>query len=521
MQWVNVFLQTLKWILQVIQEFMYPRQGNKDENHNENDNLKNTKSTIPGPWSLPILGASWLYTSIGPYSHVEYHTSNFDKFKKYGPVVREEVLWNYPLIHLFDAADIDTVLKYKSDTPYRPHNEADVFYRKYRKDLYDNIGMVNENGENWKNLRKHLSPPLTNRKTAQHYASDMNEIADELIDILSTNKQRLEQDTEGLSSLVYRAGLEMMCNVALERRMGFLSSDEAAQNKSDMLKIMTALKGYQTASNSAMYGLPLWKYIPAKFSDVFTQLVTHRDNLFYTIGSLVDGTTASGNVNDLSILGQLINNKDLSTKEVKVSCVDYITAGVDTVGNSLIYAIWLISSSDSVQKRLREELESIGDSDLTQDTISTLTYLKACVKESFRMYPTASQIARLTEKPLTVSGGHVLPANSLVLCHTHVACHQEENFTQATEFIPQRWIPEERPKNWVHKAHLVVPFGSGKRICPGKRLAEQEIHIIIAKIFRNFHLTPKDDLEIEFNWLMSPSGPLRFSLEKVSEHVEN
>ena len=65
-----------------------------------------------------------------------------------------------------------------------------------------------------------------------------------------------------------------------------------------------------------------------------------------------------------------------------------------------------------------------GDSDLTQDTISTLTYLKACVKESFRMYPTASQIARLTEKALAVSGGHVLPANSLVLCHTHVACHQ-------------------------------------------------------------------------------------------------
>ena len=53
-----------------------------------------------------------------------------------------------------------------------------------------------------------------------------------------------------------------------------------------------------------MYGLPFWKYVPAKLSGVFTQLVTHRDNLFYTIGSLVDGTTASGNVNDLSILGK-------------------------------------------------------------------------------------------------------------------------------------------------------------------------------------------------------------------------
>ena len=40
------------------------------------------------------------------------------------------------------------------------------------------------------------------------------------------------------------------------------------------------------------------------------------------------------------------------------------------------------------------------------------------------MYPTASQIARLTEEPLQVSGGHVLPAHSLVLCHTQVACHQ-------------------------------------------------------------------------------------------------
>ena len=55
-----------------------------------------------------------------------------------------------------------------------------------------------------------------------------------------------------------------------------------------------------------MYGVPLWKYVPAKLSGVFTQLVTHRDNLFYTIGSLVDGTTASGNVNDLSILGMHI-----------------------------------------------------------------------------------------------------------------------------------------------------------------------------------------------------------------------
>ena len=62
----------------------------------------------------------------------------------------------------------------------------------------------------------------------------------------------------------------------------------------------------------------------------------------------------------------------------------------------------------------------------------------------------------------------------------------EENFTQATEFIPQRWIPLESPEDWVHKAHLVDPFGSGKMISPGKRLSEQEIHVIT---YHNFFET--------------------------------
>lgn len=146
---------------------------------------------IPGPLSFPIFGSSWLYSCFGPYSHDQFHRSNFDKFAKYGPVVKEEVLWNHALIHLFDASDIDQVLRSKSDTPFRPPNEADVFYRLYRNDLYANIGMMNENGAAWKMLRKQFSPPLTNRKTPYHYASNMNEIADELVEMID---KRAHQD---------------------------------------------------------------------------------------------------------------------------------------------------------------------------------------------------------------------------------------------------------------------------------------------------------------------------------------
>ena len=54
--------------------------------------------------------------------------------------------------------------------------------------------MMNENGHNWKVLRKHLSPPLTNRKTPAFYASSMNKIADELVTVMS-KKAATSNDT--------------------------------------------------------------------------------------------------------------------------------------------------------------------------------------------------------------------------------------------------------------------------------------------------------------------------------------
>ena len=59
---------------------------------------------IPGPLSFPIIGAQWMYMKIvGKYSYDKYHEANEEKLRLFGPVVREDVIWKYPLIHLFDS----------------------------------------------------------------------------------------------------------------------------------------------------------------------------------------------------------------------------------------------------------------------------------------------------------------------------------------------------------------------------------------------------------------------------------
>lgn len=65
-----------------------------------------------------------------------------------------------------------------------------------------------------------------------------------------------------------------------------------------------------------------------------------------------------------------------------------------------------------------------------------------------------------------------------MLAHTGAACRREENFWRANEYLPERWIDIREP----HAASIVAPFGRGKRMCPGKRFVELELHLILAKV---------------------------------------
>jgi len=91
---------------------------------------------------------------------------------------------------------------------------------------------------------------------------------------------------------------------------------------------------------------------------------------------------------------------------------------------------------------------------------------------------------------------------SVVLCHQRIACLKEENFNSAHKFLPERWLPNSELK--PHRKTLVFPFGAGRRICPGRKLAEQQLVIFLASLFSQFHWTLEEELKAEFNFLLAP-----------------
>ena len=65
-------------------------------------------------------------------------------FQTYGKIVKEESLWNYPIVSILDKKDIESVLKRSSKYPLRPPTEVVAYYRQSRPDRYSTLGIVNE-----------------------------------------------------------------------------------------------------------------------------------------------------------------------------------------------------------------------------------------------------------------------------------------------------------------------------------------------------------------------------------------
>jgi len=93
-----------------------------------------------------------------------------------------------------------------------------------------------------------------------------------------------------------------------------------------------------------------------------------------------------------------------------------------------------------------------------------------------------------------------------------VACLQDSNFDNAKKFIPERWLYGETKSS----PFLAIPFGVGRRMCPGKRLAEQEIMILTTKLLQNFEMVFTEPVEQVYKFLISPKGPVKVIFKERS-----
>ncbi|XP_030752134.1 ecdysone 20-monooxygenase [Sitophilus oryzae] len=435
---------------------------------------------IPGPPALPILGTSWLFL-VGRYQISKLHEYYKEMRDKYGPIVKEEALFNVPVLSVYSKADLEKVFKSTGKYPMRPPTEAIAKYRRDHPERYASGGLINEQGEKWHYLRTSLTTALTSPKTIQNFLPEVEAIADDWCHLLET-KRDPNGRISNLEELAGKLGLEVTCTLVLGRRMGFLIDDQVCPTAQ---KLSDTVKSNFAACRDTYFGLPFWRWVPTKS---YKRLCDSEKAIYELASELI--RTADESTRESAVF-QSVLKANIDEREKKSAIVDFLAAGIHTLKNSLLFLLYQVALSPESQEKI-----------ITDDTN---TFSKACSMETFRISPTAHCVARITECDLELSGYHV-PAGSVVLCQTALACKNDDYFKEAKKFRPERWLDDEKNETAANATYLVTPFGYGRRICPGKRYIEQILPIFLEKVVKKFKIHVDEPMEEEFEFLLSPKG---------------
>ncbi|MBA0691552.1 hypothetical protein Goari_009174, partial [Gossypium aridum] len=137
---------------------------------------------------------------------------------------------------------------------------------------------------------------------------------------------------------------------------------------------------------------------------------------------------------------------------------------------------------------------------VNEDDVQGLTYLKAVIKETFRLQPTAPLLVPLETLGKCNIGGYNVPAKTLVFVNSWAIGKNLETWENPEVFSPERFFGCSIDYKGLH--YELVPFGAGRRICPGMRMGVATVELALANLFYNFDWEMpigmnKEDLDFE------------------------
>ncbi|CAL5022101.1 unnamed protein product [Urochloa decumbens] len=443
----------------------------------------------PGPAAVPVFG-NWLQVGNDLNHRFLARLS-----ARYGAVFRLR-LGVRNLVVVSDPRLASEVLHTQGvEFGSRPRNVVfDIFTAR------GNDMVFTEYGDHWRRMRRVMTPPFfTARVVQQHRAMWEAEMDAAVADIA---------DAARTAGFVVRRRLQLMLynimyGMMFDARFGSVDDPmfvEATRLNSERSRL--------AQSFDYNYGdfIPVLRPFLRGYLDECKDLQARRlaffnDNYVEKRRKAMDAH-APGDDDKKSKLRCAIDHVLQAEKdgEITPENVIYIVeninvAAIETTLWSIEWALAEVVNHPDVQRRVRDEIrEAIADDEpVTESNIHRLPYLQAVVKETLRLHspiPLLVPHMNLEEAKL---GGYTIPKGSKVVVNAWWLANNPELWEKPEEFRPERFMGEEKAVDATVGGKVdfrFMPFGVGRRSCPGIILALPILALIVGKLVRSFEMVP-------------------------------
>ena len=426
---------------------------------------------------------------------------------QYGPIAKLN-LAGKTVVLVSDPEGIGEVFRNEGPWPSRGGFEENVQWINTKHKISN--GLAFSTGAAWRKLRSTMSRQIVPRKIA-NYIPGLCKVSEDLCDHLAA-----QRNTDGWVDDVFDAtgkwSLKGVSFVVFGEQIDVFSGRDAKG-----ATFVKASQDFNEALTVISSALPVYKIFPTNKYKFYLNSVKDmrrlgRDllNTHYDDSGEACQQGTLGETSTVGLLEQWLLEGKMTEEEAISQACDQIAAGVDTTSNTGTFMLHELAKQHDLQEEVRREiLDVLGSAEQpTFDHLQKMKLVRACVRETLRVYPTTSATIRTTVSDVELFGYHV-PAGTAVAVNLYTCGQDSKYFSSPEKFIPSRWLENDKKEH----PFATIPFGFGPRTCYGRRIAELELYLLLVHVLQRFNLsTDQREIKVTIKTVLRPNELVRMQL---------
>ncbi|XVF51657.1 hypothetical protein PTKIN_Ptkin04bG0202000 [Pterospermum kingtungense] len=216
----------------------------------------------------------------------------------------------------------------------------------------------------------------------------------------------------------------------------------------------------------------------------------------------------------LELVGKEDGESSITMDQLKGLLTDVLVGGTDTTSAMVEWTMAELVQHPEIKEKVQKELADVVGLHSTVEEIHlpNLRYLHAVIKETFRLHPALPLLIHRYPGQSSMIGGYTIPKGSRVFLNAWSIQRDPNVWDNPSEFQPERFLHDPDKFDYHGTDFRYLPFGSGRRKCPGISLGERTLYFIVASFLHSFDWKLPQGTELElsgkFGWVMKKKKPL-------------